>query len=90
MATYGPQAAFLAAGGYHHHVGANTWNSQGSAPAPAGAATLRLATIVLPDESALGPVLERLAAAGVETGEREDGRLVHDPSGVPLLLTTAA
>jgi catechol 2,3-dioxygenase len=88
MATYGPQAAFLSAGGYHHHVGANTWNSQGSGPAPEGAATLRHATLVLPDADALGDVLERLAAAGVEVVEREGGRLVRDPSGVPLLLTT--
>src|SRR5436305_11977026 len=51
MAQLGPAAAFLSAGGYHHHLGANTWESRGSSPAPEGAATLRHATIVLPDST---------------------------------------
>ena len=49
MAQLGNQAAFLSAGGYHHHVGANTWESAGAPPPPAGTAALRHATIVLPD-----------------------------------------
>ncbi|MEW6583818.1 MAG: VOC family protein, partial [Actinomycetota bacterium] len=52
MARYGAQAAFLAAGGYHHHVGVNSWQSHGGAAAPPGSAALRLATIVLPDAAA--------------------------------------
>ena len=48
MAQLGRQAAFLGAGGYHHHVGANTWESAGAPPAPPGR-PLRRATIVLPD-----------------------------------------
>src|ERR671926_1086423 len=51
MAQLGRQAAFLAAGGYHHHVGANTWESSGAPPPPPGTASLRQATIVLPDDA---------------------------------------
>src|SRR4051794_36519576 len=51
QARYGSQATFLSAGGYHHHLGANTWNSRGAAAAPAGSATLRHATVLLPDEN---------------------------------------
>ena len=90
MATYGGQAAFLAAGGYHHHVGVNSWNSEGSGPPAAGAAALRQMTIVLPGADALGEADERLGAAGVVRTEHERGLLVRDPSGVPLLLAIAA
>lgn len=48
MAQLGPQAAFLSAGGYHHHLGANTWESAGAPPAPEGTAALRRFTIVVP------------------------------------------
>jgi catechol 2,3-dioxygenase len=76
------QAAFLAAGGYHHHVGANSWESRGAPPPPRGSAGLRHATIVLPDAAARDELLGRLE--GVE--ETEDGPLVRDPSGNALLL----
>ena len=52
MAQLGPYAAFLSAGGYHHHLGANTWESAGASPPPPGSAALRHATIVLPDGEA--------------------------------------
>jgi catechol 2,3-dioxygenase len=84
MAQLGPAAAFLSAGGYHHHVGANTWETRGAAPAPPGTARLRHATIVLPDEAERG----RLAAAAGGAEEREDGLLVRDPSGNGILLRT--
>jgi catechol 2,3-dioxygenase len=48
MAQLGRQAAFLAAGGYHHHIGANAWESAGAPPAPEGVATLEQMTILLP------------------------------------------
>ncbi|MGH3001165.1 MAG: VOC family protein [Gaiellaceae bacterium] len=48
MAQLGPQAAFMSAGGYHHHVGANTWESAGAPPAPEGTASLRQLTILVP------------------------------------------
>jgi catechol 2,3-dioxygenase len=51
MAQLGAQAAFLAAGGYHHHIGANTWESVGRPQAPPGHASLRHATLVVPGAS---------------------------------------
>jgi catechol 2,3-dioxygenase len=86
MAQLGPAAAFLSAGGYHHHVGGNTWESRGASPAPAGSATLRHATIVLPDERERDSVAARVADSGQEPEPREDGILVRDPSGNALLL----
>jgi catechol 2,3-dioxygenase len=82
MAQLGRQAAFLSAGGYHHHLGANTWESAGAPQAPEGSATLRHATVVLPDAAAR----DRLAAAAGEAEEVDGGLLVRDPSGNPLLL----
>jgi catechol 2,3-dioxygenase len=79
MAQLGPQAAFFGAGGYHHHLGANTWQSRGAPYAPEGTARLELATIVLPDQGALDRVVNQSAAG--------DARL-HDPSGTPLELRT--
>src|SRR2546430_3514921 len=66
MASLGTSAAFLSAGGYHHHLGANTWESAGAPPAPADTATLRRATVVLPDASARDRVAEQARAAGHE------------------------
>src|SRR5438445_961478 len=85
-AQAGPAAAFLSAGGYHHHVGANTWESRGASPAPAGSATLRHATIVLPDAAELDRVVGRVADAGQEPGPGEGGILVRDPSQNAILL----
>jgi catechol 2,3-dioxygenase len=87
MAQLGAQAAFLGAGGYHHHVGGNTWETRGAAPAGPGFATLRLATIVLPDAAERDRVAARVADSGQEPEPRGNGVLVRDPSGNPLLLT---
>ena len=88
---YGDQAAFLSAGGYHHHFGANTWESLGRGQAPAGSATLRHATIVLPTSADRDAVAARIATAGQEPEPGPDGGLlVRDPSGNPLLLTAPA
>jgi catechol 2,3-dioxygenase len=87
MAQLGPMAAFLSAGGYHHHIGGNTWESRGAAPAGKGFATLRYATIVLPDAGERDRVVARVAASGQEPVPRGDGVLVRDPSANPLLLT---
>jgi len=89
MAQLGRQAAFLGAGGYHHHIGANAWESAGAAPAPVGSATLRQMTIVLPDAAALDAVVARLREAGVEPQTDVGGAQVHDPSGNPVALTVA-
>ncbi len=86
MAQLGPYAAFLSAGGYHHHVGANTWESAGASPPPAGTAALRQATIVLPDDAERDRVLDRLARSGQAPQEGAGGPVVHDPSGNALVL----
>jgi catechol 2,3-dioxygenase len=82
MAQLGPMAAFLAAGGYHHHIGANTWESRDRPKAPAGTARLLEATILVPDADELKRVAGRLEV------DVEDGAItVEDPSGNPLLIT---
>jgi catechol 2,3-dioxygenase len=85
MATLGSQATFLAAGGYHHHVGANTWASAGAPPPPERSASLRLATVVLPDSASREEVVGRVAATG-QDAETPEGPVVRDPSGNRLLL----
>jgi catechol 2,3-dioxygenase len=74
-----PSAAFVAAGGYHHHLGLNTWRGQGVPPAPDGAVGLRHWTIALDDPGELDAVRERVAAAGAEVEERPGGFLTRDP-----------
>jgi len=88
MAQLGPMAAFLSAGGYHHHLGANTWESRGAPPAGEGFATLRRATVVLPDAEERDRVAARVADSGQEPEERDDGLVVRDPSGNALVLAT--
>ncbi len=58
--TYGDQAAFLSAGGYHHHIGLNTWESQGGKPAPSGHTGLYHHAIRYPTRRDLGVALKRL------------------------------
>jgi catechol 2,3-dioxygenase len=87
MAQLGPMAAFLSAGGYHHHVGGNTWETRGAAPAGPGFATLRHATIVVPDAAELDRVAARVADSGQEPEALANGVLVRDPAQNPLVLT---
>jgi len=87
MAQLGPAAAFLSAGGYHHHVGANTWESRGASPAPPGSATLRHATIVLPDAGERDRVVASVADSGQDPETLDEGVIVRDPSRNALLLT---
>ena len=89
MAQLGAQAAFLAAGGYHHHIGSNTWESAGASPPPSRDAALRHATIVLPDEAERERVLGRVADGGVAIEESAFGPLVRDPSGNGVVLQVA-
>ncbi len=77
-AHLGDQAAFLSAGGYHHHLGGNTWETRGAPPAPEGTARLLRFTIVVPDDEELERVAERIG-----------GTEVRDPSGNPLVLSAA-
>jgi len=88
MAELRSMAAFHGAGGYHHHVGANIWESAGASPAPPGTATLRHAAILVPDREELDRVAGRVADAGQEPEERDGSVVVRDPSGNALLLAT--
>ena len=85
-----PQAAFLSAGGYHHHLGANTWESAGAPAPPVGSAALRHATVVLPSAEARDEVVRSVADAGQEPEETATGTLVRDPSGNTVLLTATS
>jgi catechol 2,3-dioxygenase len=62
----GDQAAFLSAGGYHHHIGLNTWESAGGSPPRPGSTGLYHAAIVYPTRAALAAALRRVLAAGIE------------------------
>jgi len=86
MARLGDQATFLSAGGYHHHVGANTWAGPGATPPPPASAALRHATVVLPDAAERDRVVGRVADAGGEPEALDGGVLVRDPSQNALLL----
>jgi catechol 2,3-dioxygenase len=81
-----PGALFVSAGGYHHHVGLNTWHSRGGAAAELGAAGLGWYEICVGSEDGLADCLARVQAAGVVTESVEDGVLVRDPSGNGVLL----
>jgi catechol 2,3-dioxygenase len=76
----------VSAGGYHHHIGFNTWVGEGAPPPPADSLGLRYFTVVLPDATELGHVVERIKQAGVVTLSVEDGVLVRDPSQNGVLL----
>jgi catechol 2,3-dioxygenase len=62
---YGVQAAFVAAGGYHHHIGLNTWESRGGTPPPRGSTGLYHTAILYPTRADLAAALRRVMAAGI-------------------------
>jgi catechol 2,3-dioxygenase len=77
-----PGALFVSAGGYHHHLGLNTWHSAGAGPAAPGAIGLRSYEVRLPDRAELDRVLGRVRAAGLATDPVATGiTAVRDPSG---------
>jgi catechol 2,3-dioxygenase len=78
-------AAFVAAGGYHHHLGFNIWRGRGAPPVPAGVVGLRHWTIVIPADAATA-LRERVVASGAPYEETPAGLLVRDPWGIPLLV----
>jgi catechol 2,3-dioxygenase len=65
MQRWGTQAAFISAGGYHHHIGLNTWDSLGGPPPPPGSTGLYHLAILYPSRAALADALRRLVAAGI-------------------------
>ncbi|MEZ4699738.1 MAG: VOC family protein [Rhodothermales bacterium] len=83
-----PGAGFFSAGGYHHHIGANTWESRGAKPPSPGALGLVAASLVLPDDTTRDAFLRHLDAAGIARTVLFDRPAIQDPSGNTLLLTT--
>jgi catechol 2,3-dioxygenase len=84
-----PSAAFMSAGGYHHHLGANIWETAGRPHAPAGTAALRHATLVLPDTAERDRLLARVADAGHPVEDGDEPAIV-DPSGNRLVVAVDA
>ncbi|HYC33086.1 MAG TPA: VOC family protein [Gemmatimonadales bacterium] len=83
-----PGALFLSAGGYHHHLGVNTWAGEAAAPGPGDARLLEW-TIVTPDRGAAAAAAERVARAGYAADESSGGWLLTDPWGTQLRLRGA-
>ncbi len=82
----GDSAAFLSAGGYHHHIGLNTWESKGGDPPPRGATGLYHAAFLYPTRAALGRALERVFDSGVQLEGASDHGVsealyLRDPDG---------
>jgi len=84
-----PSAAFVSAGGYHHHLGFNVWRGEGVPPAPAGIVGLREWTVELPAAEDVAAVRARLEAAGVPVEPSPRGFLVRDPWALPLRIVEA-
>ena len=83
---FGRQAAFISAGGYHHHIGLNTWESRGGSPPPAGTTGLYHVALLYPDRTSLGDALKRLAAANITVDGASDHGVseaiyLRDPDG---------
>lgn len=83
---YGAQAAFLASGGYHHHIGLNTWESLGGSAPPPGHTGLYHTAFLVPDRPALAAVLRRIIAAGITLDGAADHGVseaiyLRDPDG---------
>ncbi len=86
MQRYGSQAAFLSAGGYHHHIGLNTWESLGAPPAPRQAPGLYHTAFLYPSRAELGDALRRVVEAGIEIDGAADHGVseaiyLRDPDG---------
>ena len=91
MQRWGTEAAFISAGGYHHHIGLNTWESLGGSPPPSGATGLFHAAILYPSRAALGDALRRLIAAKIPLEGASDHGVsealyLHDPDQIGLEL----
>ncbi|NTV63999.1 MAG: VOC family protein [Oscillochloris sp.] len=88
VARYGPGALFVSAGGYHHHLGLNTWAGVGAPPPPTDAAGLGYLTIQLPNRVARDAVVARAHEAGVASKEIAHGILVRDPAQNGILISS--
>ncbi|MET4084226.1 catechol 2,3-dioxygenase [Pedobacter sp. UYP30] len=86
MALYGDQAAFISAGGYHHHIGLNTWHSKGLPPAPENSVGLYHTAIVYPERKDLALIYDRLVKADYPLSGASDHGVseaiyLNDPDG---------
>lgn len=84
-----PTAAFVSAGGYHHHLGLNTWRGVGAAPQPPGVVGLRHWTIVLEDVDDVAAVRARVREAGLEATDVAGGFALTDPFGMTVRVVVA-
>lgn len=82
------KAAFVSAGGYHHHLGLNAWQGEGAPPPPVDAVGMRHFTVDFPDQQSLDEVIARVDAAGIPSNKIEGGLLLHDPSQNGVVLRT--
>jgi catechol 2,3-dioxygenase len=83
---YGPSAAFLSSGGYHHHIGLNTWESAGGPPPAPGTTGLYHVALLYPDRKALAQAVARVVAAGIRLEGASDHGVseavyLRDPDG---------
>lgn len=83
---FGTQAAFLSAGGYHHHIGLNTWESKGATPPPPGHTGLYHTAILYPDRRSLAQAMKRVLEAGIDLEGAADHGVsealyLRDPDG---------
>jgi catechol 2,3-dioxygenase len=83
---WGEQAAFVSAGGYHHHLGLNTWESRGGSPPPPGHTGLYHVAVRFPDRQTLAEALKRVLEAGIPLDGASDHGVseaiyLHDPDG---------
>jgi catechol 2,3-dioxygenase len=83
---YGRDAAFVSAGGYHHHIGLNVWESRGGSPPPRGTTGLYHLAILYPDRAALADALRRVLDAGIPLDGASDHGVsealyLRDPDG---------
>lgn len=83
---FGAQAAFLSAGGYHHHIGLNTWESRDGTPPPAGHTGLYHSAFLFPDRKSLGAAVQRVLDAGIPLDGAADHGVseavyLRDPDG---------
>jgi catechol 2,3-dioxygenase len=86
MQYFGNSAGFLSAGGYHHHLGINTWNGIGAPPPAPGSAGLRWYSLILPNRDEVDQVVNRVRAAGIPFEERAEGVALRDPAQNMLVL----
>jgi catechol 2,3-dioxygenase len=82
----GVQMAFVSAGGYHHHLGLNTWQGRDAPPPPLDAVGLRYFTIDLPNQQAYDEVVARIDQADLPSNQLDEGILLEDPSQNGILL----